>query len=328
MINIVKDIIMTILGYLKADWYILLIGILMAVSVNVYVDSNKLKSYLEKNSKLSIPGSVAFGALTPLCACGTMAVILSMFVSSLPWGPVMAFLISSPLTSPSEYIFETAFFGNRFANVVLISSVLLGISAGFVAHILETKTNFFNNQFRFLKEHEESCCSMEHYNSHQETTCCSVENTTNNNKIEFIKKYKLDIFIKEFIDIGIKKVLFYFIIFIAIGRIIELLIHKEMVMGLFSDDKSYSILLGATVGLPLYVSGPSALPILKSFINSGAGEGAVLAFLITGKATGMPVIAGLSTLLKKRAIFFYVAFIYIGGILAGYIYKFIISIGL
>lgn len=75
------------------------------------------------------------------------------------------------------------------------------------------------------------------------------------------------------------------------------------------------------MGLPLYLTDSSAIPLLKSFINSGAGEGAVLAFLIAGKATGVPVIAGMSTFLKKRAMLFYLGFIYFGAILCGYLYQ-------
>jgi len=368
--NISKELFLAVLGYLKADWSILLIGILIAVAVNVYMDSNKLKNFLEKKAGVSIPGAVGIGALTPLCACGTMAVLLSMFITAMPWGPVMAFLISSPLSSPSDYIFETAFFGARFATGLLIASILLGLVAGFVAHILEKKTNFFKDQFRLsVNENYNSCC----FESYEEvaSTCCNGNNTkiknsccNDGNKIimnklekkkiivknpselkvinnmstkavvesnqfyknkfsDFAKKYKLKKFAMELYNVGIKKILLYFIVFIAIGRVVELFIPKEWIISLFSGNKSYSIPLAATIGLPLYLSDASAIPLLKSFINAGAGEGAVLAFLIAGKATGVPVIAGMSTFMKKRALLFYVTFVYVGAIVAGYVYQII-----
>lgn len=332
----IKDILMTVIDYLKADWLILLIGILIAVSIIVYIDPKKIRRYLEKNSRLSIPGSVGFGAFTPFCACGTMAVILAMFVSAMPWGPVMAFLVSSPLTSPSEFMFEAAFFGTKFAAVVLVASILLGISAGFIAHILDKKTTFFKGQFRKgLKiEGEESCCSANEVDSKQNISCCSDDNvspccseTSVSESKSFLQRYKIDKFIKEFFNIGIKKILILFILFIAVGRMVEMIVPQEWIIALFSAEKAYSILLGATVGLPLYVSGSAALPLIKSFMNSGAGQGAILAFLITGKATGVPVIMGMSVILKKRAIFFYVSFIYLGGILSGYLYKMMLNMG-
>jgi uncharacterized protein len=52
----------------------------------------------------------------------------------------------------------------------------------------------------------------------------------------------------------------------------------------------------------------------------------VFAFLIAGKATGIPVIAEMSTILKKRAMIFYLAFIYFGAIISGYLYQFIVNI--
>lgn len=346
MIKILTEILSSVWHYLSADWLILLIGITMAVSITVYVDSNKLKKMLMKRTGISIPGAVLFGALTPLCACGTMAVLLAMFVSAMPWGPVMAFLISSPLASPSEYLFETAFFGPKFATAVLVTSIVLGLSAGFLANYLQKKTNFFNDQFRLASAASESCCAVSS-DTVQGNNCCSTNTRVSISKYKssnfkavvlkkqeytkekdsinrvkvLVQKYKLDKFAKEFLNIGIRKILCYFVIFIAIGRVVEMIIPQSLIMTLFSVDKAYSVPLAATIGLPLYLNDSSALPLLKSLMNSGAGEGTVLAFLITGKATGVPVIAGMATFLKKRAMLFYVGFIYVGGIVAGYIFQ-------
>lgn len=357
MEKFVIEILLSIWHYLSADWLVLLLGITLAVTMNVYVDSNKLRNMLMKRSGASIPGAVLFGALTPLCACGTMAVLLSMFVTAMPWGPVMAFLISSPLSSPSEYMFETAFVGSKFATAVLITSVALGLIAGFLANLLEKKTSFFKDQFRLAKENSESCCTVNSDDADTLECCrkkdkpfancctpnkemvvknlatlklkkaaiknqaCCTEKTSEKNHIGFIQKYKLDKLAREFVNIGLKKILFYFVIFIAIGKIVEMIIPQSFIMTLFSADKAYSIPLAATIGLPLYLNDSSALPLLKSFINSGAGQGVVLAFIITGKATGVPVIVGMSTFIKKRAMLFYIGAVYIGAILAGYIFQ-------
>lgn len=363
MLNFIIQILQSIWKYLSADWYILLIGIILAVVISVYVDSNKLKNMLMKKTGISIPGAVAFGALTPLCACGTMAVLLSMFVTAMPWGPVMAFLISSPLSSPSEYMFETAFFGSKFATAVLITSIALGLFAGFLANFLEKRTGFFKDQLRLApslshrccsskekysdskkccdenkKQNNVSCCASDKkmiikrtYNIKAKSTiiskeacCTNQEELVTSTYDGFVRRYKLDKLAKEFVNIGLKKILFYFILFIAIGRIVEMIIPQSLIMTLFSADKSYSIPLAATIGLPLYLNDSSALPLLKSFINSGAGQGAVLAFIITGKATGVPVIAGMSTFLKKRAMLFYIGCVYFGGILSGYLFQLLI----
>ncbi len=321
MVKIISELFWTVVAYLRADWSFLLIGILVAVSINVYLDPEKFRKWMEQRAGASIWGSIAFGAFTPLCACGTMAVLLSMFMGALPWGPVMAFLVSSPLTSPSEYIFETAVLGSRLANAMLISSVILGLLAGWAAHQLSKRTAFFSGQLTIRQAKSaqnevavasESCCSS----SGQISSCaCSNETTSPS----WRERLKVDEFLRAFVDLGLKKVLLYFVLFILVGKIAEMLIPQSLIMGLFGADRGFSIPLAATLGLPLYVSGPSALPLVRSFLESGAGEGAILAFMIAGKATGVPVIAGLSTIIKRRALLFYVAFIYLGAIAAGYI---------
>jgi type II secretory pathway component PulF len=46
MINFMTEILLSIWHYLRADWYILLIGIILAVGMSVYIDSNKLRNML------------------------------------------------------------------------------------------------------------------------------------------------------------------------------------------------------------------------------------------------------------------------------------------
>lgn len=307
--DVIQKIAKAEVNYLKADWWILLIGISTAVIIKVYVGSDSLRNWIKNNEKISILGSIGFGSFTPLCACGTMAVILSMFVSQMPWAPIMAFLVSSPLTSPSQFIFQTEFLGLNLALAVLISSIILGIGAGILANLLSKKTIFFDKQYR---------ASFKDNNKNRN---CNKSKSKNKNILD---KYKIKQLVYEFYELGIKKVLLYFLIFIAIGQLVEIFVPTEWILSLFSSDNVYSIPFSALMGLPLYVSGMSSLPLLKTILELGAGGGAILAFLIAGQGTGVAVIVGLSTIIKKRALIFYASYIFIGAILSGYIYQVII----
>ena len=122
----------------KPSWYVLntlvhnspalILGVLVAAVIQVYVDPEKMKGWLMRRSSVSIPATVAFGAFTPFCACGTMAVVLSMLATSLPWGPVMAFLVSSPLMSPEEFVMMSGILGPAFA--IAVDSGLHSARAG------------------------------------------------------------------------------------------------------------------------------------------------------------------------------------------------------
>jgi len=59
-------------------------------------------------------------------------------------------------------------------------------------------------------------------------------------------------------------------------------------------------------------------------MNAGASHGAMLAFMITGPGTSIAVIGGLAIIMKKKAIFLYVLFIFFGAILSGYLYDLVL----
>lgn len=148
MIKIITAVIQSLIH----NWLPLGLAAITAALMKVYVDAEKLKQALLKKPKVSIIASVAFGAFTPLCACGTMAVIIGLLTTTLPWGPVMAFLTSSPLMSPDSFILLIGVISLKFAIALTIASIIIGLVSGYLTHVIETKTAFLKNQTRFSKK--------------------------------------------------------------------------------------------------------------------------------------------------------------------------------
>jgi uncharacterized membrane protein YraQ (UPF0718 family) len=144
---------------LMHNWWILTFAILMAVALKTYVNSDKLSKAMFKRKKISIFASVAFGAFTPLCACGTMAVIIGMLTTTFPWGPIMAFLTSSPLMSPDGFVMISGIISLKFAVALTIASLVIGLASGFITNIIEKKTNFLAGQSRFGGKEPAPACS-------------------------------------------------------------------------------------------------------------------------------------------------------------------------
>lgn len=304
------------------------LGVLVAVAIKLYVDPERFRNYLEGNNNISIPAVVLFGALTPFCACGTMAIVVSMLATMLPWGPVMAFLVSSPLMAPDEFIMIAGVISMHFAVAVTVASILIGLVAGYLTHIIEKKTEFLEGQIRFLEKRSElTGCGCDCECNLASAIDTTKEMVTAKNIIRpssFVKKYRLDEWVKDIWEIGIKTVLLYFSIFAAIGYLVNVFIPQEIISNLFSGKNIFSVPLSAIIGLPLYVTGPGAIPLMKAFMDAGASEGAMLAFMITGPGTSAAVIAGIMTILKKKAAVLYVVYLLAGAIFLGYLYDFIL----
>lgn len=191
---------------------------MIAAIIKVHVDPEKFKRILISKANVSIPGSVAFGAFTPFCACGTMAVVVSMLTTALPWGPIMAFLTSSPLMSPDAFIMIAGIISLKFAVALTIASIIIGLASGYLTHMLELRTDFLKGQARFTEvqaEEEPNCCSTSQ-NSISDLGCGCNEETAASSCLEktnmdsggtWINRFKIKELIKVFYEIGVKQII-------------------------------------------------------------------------------------------------------------------------
>src|SRR6266498_4981745 len=121
------------------NWYLLVLSIVISAALKFYVDQDAIARFLRRNTKNSVFMSTGVAVATPLCSCGTTAVVLGMMASTVPWAPIVAFLVSSPLTSPQELFYSAGIFGWPFAIAFFISSILLGLAGGAIASFAEAR---------------------------------------------------------------------------------------------------------------------------------------------------------------------------------------------
>jgi len=154
--------------------------------------------------------------------------------------------------------------------------------------------------------------------------CCAgidaVSLAVPNRVICFVKGIKYRAIFDHIVKVGIKQILFYFMIFVAVGYMVNRFVPATLIMSLFGAHNFYSVPLAALIGLPLYVSGDGAIPFINSLMNAGASGGSMLAFLITGPGTSAWVIVGIAAFMKRRAVALYVGFLLVFGIVLGYLY--------
>jgi uncharacterized membrane protein YraQ (UPF0718 family) len=343
ILSLLKDTVLYLVETLRHNAAVLIAGILIAGALQVYIDTERMKRWLLNRPALSIPATVAFGAFTPFCACGTMAVVLGMLASALPWGAIMAFLTSSPLMSPDEFVMISGVLGVRFSVALTISSLIIGLCAGYIANLLQKRTSFFAGQLRFAAPKKAagapasacgcadsaspaaSCCAASPVVSccaaAPAVSCCAAQTKPIFSFAAFSKRLKLDEFFSSVFDIGIKKILPLFSAFAAVGYLVNRLVPAEWISAVFGANNTFAVVIAAVVGLPLYVSGSAAIPLMDSLLQAGVSPGAMLAFMITGPGTSAGVLAGIAAILKRRALAYYVLCLLAGAIVLGYAYN-------
>jgi uncharacterized protein len=262
--------------------------------MKLYVDQRTVAAFLQRHQKAGVLGATAVAVTTPLCSCGTTALIVGMMANTLSWAPIVAFMVSSPLTSPQELIYSAGLFGWPFAITFFAASILLGLAGGLVAYLLEQR-GWLKDQSRF--QPVTSSADLAHM--------AGAEGG----------RPGLWQYLHEVSVVGRRLLVFF------LGYILNGLIPEAWVVSLFGRGRVYGVPLAATLGLPLYISTEASLPLVRSLMDLGMSPGATLAFLITGAGTSIGAITGALAIARWQVVGIVVGTLWVGAVAVGATYN-------
>ncbi len=150
-------------------------------------------------------------------------------------------------------------------------------------------------------KNQESCTT----DNSSESCGCSAEES-------FWKKLS-----KESMDATLMVIKFMALAFFLEALII-LYVPQEWITSIMGKDNSWAIFTATFLGIPVYTSNLSALPMVSGLLAQGMSPAAGLAFLIAGPTTTLPAMAAVWTLVKHRVFILYVSFSLVGAMLLGY----------
>ncbi len=296
----------------RVVWPYLLLSVFISAAMRRYISADRVNRWLQKYHSASIIATTRVAISTPLCSCGGgIAVALSMMAASIPWGPLVAFLIASPLTSPDEVFYSAGLFGWPFALTYVMAAASAGIAGGLLAHYLEGK-GWFINQARYTPKPVSGCCSTD-----ESDTCCSEQSST--------KEKRIAGYLVELWRVG-RRLLLTFAIASFLGYFLGNLIPPTWISLLFGSGKGWSIPLAAILGIPFYLNISSSLPIARAFIAHGATPGAAMAFLLVGAGTSLGAVAGLLTIARWRVVALVTVTLLIVAIIFGYAFNMLLVV--
>ena len=295
---------------IASTWPYLVLGIASAAALKVYVGVERIASLFRRRTAVAVTGSVGAAVATPFCSCGTTAVVLSMLATAVPWAPIVAFMVASPLTSPDELILSAGFFGWPFAILFMAASVVLGFAGGAVAYVAERR-GLLDHQARFV----------EPVGTPPDRTLPVLgvgPGAAHVSEFAPADPWRLRPFVRELRTL-VPRMMVLFLGFTVVGYTAVALIPTEWLTTLLGGSSPLSIVFAATLGVPFYFSTEASLPLVASLIDGGMSEGAALAFLITGSGTSMGAIAGALVIARWRVVAIIVGTLWVGAIVLGWI---------
>lgn len=106
-----------------------------------------------------------------------------------------------------------------------------------------------------------------------------------------------------------------------VGALIYLYVPETWIATSLGGDSPWVIIYAAILGIPVYTSNLTAMPLVGGLISQGMNPGAALAFLIAGPTTTLPAMSAVWGIVNRKVFAFYIGFSLIGAIVMGYVYS-------
>ncbi len=234
------------------------------------------------------------GTVTPFCSCSSIPLFIGFTSAGLPIGVTFSFLISSPLVDLASVILLASIFNWKIAFAYVLVGLVLAVISGTI--ISKAKLEKYVESFVFSNQ----MLDLE------------LEELTFQQRLDFAKYQVLDI---------VKRVWVYILIGVGIGAFIHNWIPEEMISAVLGQDKWYSVLLAALVGVPMYADIFGTLPIAEALVLKGAGLGTALSFMMSVTALSLPSMILLKKVVKTKLLIIFAGIVTAGIIIIGYTFN-------
>ncbi|MBN1600848.1 MAG: permease [Chitinispirillaceae bacterium] len=267
-----------VLMYQIAPYWIA--GILIGSVVSVF-GKKKMNSLVDglRSRNLGIlgilPASI-LGTISPLCMYGTIPIAASCANKGMREDWVAAFMMSSILLNPQLMVYTMAL-GKTVFIIRIVSCIVMGVLAGFLVYFFYKDKKFFNFSGFSPKDGHDVDPNL---------LMRLLKNIWRNTKTTGP----------------------YFFVGILLTVLFQRYVPKAAFVSLFGSNRSFGVLMAATLGVPLYLCGGGVVPLLRSWLELGMSIGGAAAFMLTGPSTKLTNLAALKSVLGIKNFMLYIIF--------------------
>lgn len=293
-----RRILLEIVDLLWKLWPYLVGGILFTSIVKMYISRDSMARFFgNRIASVSIILAAIIGILSPLGSYIIIPMSAALFAIGVPLPPLIALMVASPLIDPNLFLLTMGAMGIEMALMRTAAALFLGITSGYATRmILNRKPEWAVGLLR-----DKNSFTMERFTS-------SVQEKTI--RAFLFETYKMTKFISK-----------YFFLAILLAAVIKIFLNPNYVVRLFSDNSFLAVLFSTVAGVPLYVCGGAAIPVVQSLAEIGMSKGAALAFFISGPVTKISNLVLLNATFKGRLIVLYLSIGIGGAFILGLIYN-------
>ena len=250
--------------------------------------------------------AAAFGGLSPFCSCGVIPLIAALLTMGVPLSAVMAFWLASPVIDPSMFALTVGVLGMEFAVAKTLAAVGLGVAGGYVTLAL-TRAGAFADPLR--EGIGNGGCGASSVRNPAPPVWAFWRDADRRAKFGRSAS-STTLFLAKWLTLAF-----------VLESLMVAYVPADLVARAVGGEGIGSIAVATLVGVPAYLNGYAALPLVSGLVEQGMAPGAGLAFLVAGGVTSLPAAIAVWALAKRPVFVLYVALALSGSLASGLLFQ-------
>jgi uncharacterized membrane protein YraQ (UPF0718 family) len=234
--------------------------ILLSIGIAAYARASGAEHLIalafEGSPRRMIVAAALIGALSPFCSCGVIPLVAGLLGAGVPLAPVVAFWISSPLMDPEMFVLMAVTLGLPFTIGKTLAAIGLGLIGGFATLTIQNHGGFANP----LREDGPAACGTSEKDTRvvwkfwREPARWADFRAASNESGWFLGKWLTLAFLIESLMVAY--------------------IPAAMISDWIGSGAWWTVPAAVFVGIPTYLNGYAAIPLMASLIDMGMMPGA------------------------------------------------------
>ena len=283
--------------------------LLLSVGLTAYAKASGVDNLISRAFSgpplVAVVSAALMGALSPFCSCGVIPIIVALLAMGVPLAPVMAFWLASPLMDPSMFVMTSSVLGLEFAVAKTIVAISIGLLGGLGAYLLTRsglitdvlKDGIGNGGCAGSRIRDPKAVVWKFW---AEPARVSLAVSSFKTNTLFLGKWLLLAFVLESLMLAY--------------------LPNDLIAKVAGGTGAWPVLLATLVGIPSYLNGYAALPLVSGLMSQGLSPGASMAFLVAGGVTSLPAAMAVWAVARGRVFAAYLTFAFVGALCSGLVF--------
>lgn len=246
------------------------------------------------------------GGLSPFCSCGVIPLIAALLAMGVPLSAVMAFWLASPVMDPSMFVLTAGLVGTEFAAAKTLAAIGLGVFGGLVTLVI-ARAGGLSDPLR--EGVGDGGCGGSMVRTRREVVWSFWREEARREKFRR-EAVRTTLFLAKWLTLAF-----------LIESLMVAYVPADLVVSAVGGSGMAPIAAATLVGVPAYLNGYAALPLVSGLMAQGMAPGAAMAFLVAGGVTSIPAAIAVYALVKRKVFALYVALALAGSFAAGVLFQ-------